>query len=203
MTDQATPEAISERLTRLADEAETDTVSLNWVLEQLDDRAFGLFLLVLALPCCLPFLYGLPQIVALPMLFIAVQYMIGRPTPWLPDRLGKREVSKDGLQRLANRAGPWLRRIEAISRPRLGALTAPPLERVVAVMLVIFCATILFPFPLTNSVPAFAVAVVAFGLLQRDGILVILGGIIGVIWIGLLLYAGATLGTLVRGWLGI
>lgn len=201
--EQFSNEAISARLKRLADDAEGETVTLDWVLTQLDDRAFGLFLLVLALPCCLPFLYGLPQIVAFPMLFIAVQFMMGRSSPWLPERLGNREVSKAGLQKLAERAEPWLKRVEAISRPRLSALTHPPFERFVAVMLVIFCATILFPFPLTNSVPAFAVALVSFGLLQRDGVLVILGGIIGTVWIGLLLYAGAALSVLIRGWLGI
>ena len=62
---------ISRRLTTLAQDAEGATVTLDWILGSLHERAFGLFLLVLALPCCIPFLYGIPQIVALPLMFVA------------------------------------------------------------------------------------------------------------------------------------
>ena len=91
--------AISERLSQLAEEAEGDAVSLQWILGQLHERAFGLFLLVLALPCCIPFLYGVPQIVALPLMFVSAQVLLGRDTPWLPGRLAARQVSKAGLEK--------------------------------------------------------------------------------------------------------
>ena len=71
------PMTISQRLARLVADAESDTVTLAWVLDQLHARAFGLFLLILALPCCIPFLYGVPQVVALPLLFIAGQMVLG------------------------------------------------------------------------------------------------------------------------------
>ena len=69
--------AISDRLQALISEAQaeahaqdTDKVTLHWVLTQLHERAFGLFLLILALPCCIPFLYGIPQVVSLPLMFV-------------------------------------------------------------------------------------------------------------------------------------
>jgi hypothetical protein len=46
------------------------------------------------------------------------------------------------------------------------------------------------------------VAIVAIGLLQRDGILVLLGLILGVAWIGTLLVAGATAASLIIAWIG-
>ena len=204
MTAPASPDmAISARLTALADEAEGDAVTLDWILGQLHERAFGLFLLVLALPCCIPFLYGVPQVVSLPLMFVAGQIVIGRKTPWLPKKLGARTVASDSLQSLSDRAGPWLKQIEAISRPRIGALTRAPIDRVVGAALVLFSASILTPLPLTNTVPGFAVVVVAMGLLQRDGILVILGTLLGTAWIASLVFAGASLISLIRGWLGI
>ena len=193
---------ISRRLSRLAEDAEGDVVTLDWVLAQLHERAFGLFLLVLALPCCIPFLYGIPQIVALPLMFVSAQILLGRTSPWLPNRLGAREFSKAGLQSLADRAKPWLERIEALSRPRLGALTHPPIDRIIGIALVLFSASILVPLPGTNTVPGFAVVLIAMGLLQRDGILVLLGSVIGTAWIATLIFAGATLASLVKGWLG-
>jgi hypothetical protein len=195
--------AISQRLSQLADEAEGEAVTLDWIMAQLHERAFGLFLLVLALPCCIPFLYGVPQIVALPLMFVSGQILLGRETPWLPQKLGARTVSSDSLKGLSRRAGPWLRRIEAISRPRLVALTRAPLDQLVGVALVVFSASILVPLPGTNTVPGFAVVIVSMGLLQRDGVLVILGAVLGTAWIGTLLFAGATLVSLIKAWLGV
>lgn len=195
--------AISSRLDALANEAEGDAVTLEWIMGQLHERAFGLFLLVLALPCCIPFLYGVPQVVSLPLMFVAAQIVIGRKTPWLPGKLAARSVPTESLRNLSARAGPWLRRIEWFSRPRLGVLTRPPIDRIVGLALVLFSGSILLPLPLTNTVPGFAVVVVAMGLLQRDGVLVILGSILGTAWIASLVFAGASLVTLIKGWLGL
>ncbi|MFN3210790.1 MAG: exopolysaccharide biosynthesis protein [Roseovarius sp.] len=195
--------AISDRLDQLAARAGGGTASLGWILEQLHERAFGLFLLILALPCCIPFLYGVPQVVALPLMFISVQIVTGRRVPWLPGKLAARNVTSDSLHRLSVRAGPWLRRIEAVSKPRLGVLTRRPLDRIVGLALVLFSASILVPLPGTNTVPGFAVVVVAMGLLQRDGILVLIGAVLGTAWIATLIFAGATLVSLIRGWIGL
>ena len=66
------------------------TAALGDVVDRLDERAFGFLLLLLALPCCLPFVYGLPQIVALPMLALAGQMAAGKRHPWLPKKLHDR-----------------------------------------------------------------------------------------------------------------
>jgi hypothetical protein len=199
--------AISERLdqlvTEIGTEASRQTVTLDWVLGHLHERAFGLFLLILALPCCIPFLYGVPQVVALPLMFVSAQILLGRRVPWLPARLGARTVTRSGLASLAERAGPWLRRIEAVSRPRLSFITRPPFDRAVGLALVLFSASILVPLPGTNTVPGFAVVLVAMGLLQRDGALTLIGGLLGTAWIASLIFAGATLASLIKGWLGL
>jgi hypothetical protein len=195
--------ATSERLNQLASDAPGEAVTLLWVLEQLNERAFGLFLLILALPCCIPFLYGVPQVVALPLMFVSVQILVGRRVPWLPSGLGKRHMSTAGLRDLDRRAGPWLRRIEAVSKPRLVVLTRPPVDRIVGLALVLFSASILVPLPGTNTVPGFAVVLVAMGLLQRDGLLVLLGCVTGTAWIASLILAGATLVSLLSSWLGL
>lgn len=195
--------AISERLDHLSRVAVGQTVSLAWILDQLHERAFGLFLLILALPCCIPFLYGIPQIVALPLMFVSVQILIGRRTPWLPEKLSARTVTVAGLETLSKRSAPWLRRIEHLSRPRLTVLTQPPADRFVGLALVFFSASILVPLPGTNSVPGLAVVIVSMGLLQRDGILVLLGTLLGTAWIATLIFAGVTLVSLIKAWLGL
>lgn len=195
--------AISNRLDLLAAEAPSDTVTLEWIMTQLHERAFGLFLLILALPCCIPLLWGIPQIVALPLMFVSAQICLGRRKPWLPAKLAAREISAAGLESLATRSGPWLRRIEAFSVPRLSQLTRAPVDRFVGIALVLFSASILVPLPGTNTVPGIAIVIAAMGLLQRDGVLIILGTLLGTIWIATLLFAGATVVSLLKTWVGL
>ena len=194
---------ISARLEQLVSDAPDDNVDLSWILHQLHERAFGLFLLILALPCCIPFLYGVPQIVSLPLMFISAQIVSGRREPWLPGKFGARTISRAALSSLSRRAAPWLRRIEGLSKPRLVQLTNRPLDRVVGIALVLFSASILVPLPGTNTVPGFAVVIVAMGLLQRDGVLVIVGSVIGTAWIASLVFAGASLASLIKTWIGL
>jgi len=198
-----TDAAISAQLAQLAEDAPAPSATLGWVLAHLHERAFGLFLLILALPCCIPFLYGIPQVVALPLMFVSAQILIGRKTPWLPKRLARRAGSKDGLHSLSDRAGPWLRKLEALSRPRLSRLSTQPFDRFVGLGLVLFSASILVPLPGTNSVPGVSVVIIAMGMLQRDGILIVLGLLLGTAWIATLLIAGATLASLILSWLGL
>jgi hypothetical protein len=77
------------------------------------------------------------------------------------------------------------------------------MDRVMGLALVLFSASILVPLPGTNTVPGFAVVVVSMGLLQRDGIMVILGALLGTAWIASLVFAGATLASLIKGWIGL
>ena len=193
---------IADRLDAITSGVEESSVSLGWILDQLHERAFGLFLLILALPCCIPFLYGIPQIVALPLLFVAAQIVFGRRVPWLPENLRRRQVRVASLNDLSRRARPTLSWIEALCRPRLSALTRAPFDRLVGLALVLFSASILVPLPGTNTVPGFAVVLVSMGLLQRDGVVVILGSILGTAWIATLVLAGATLASLGKDALG-
>ena len=81
-------------------------------------------------------------------------------------------------------------RAEKIVRPRLTFLASSVAERIVGALLCLFCGSIMLPFPLTNTTPGFAVALVAFGLMARDGLMMIVGMIIGTSWIGMLVILG-------------
>jgi len=153
--------------------------------------------------CAIPFLWGVPQIVAVPMIALAVQMSWGREEPWLPAKVAARQINKDGLSRTAKGGRKWVGWIEKIARPRLTFLTGKGPERLIGVFLVVFCASILLPIPGTNSVPALGVALAAFGLVQRDGLLVIFGLIVGIAWISLLLIGGMELIRYLLGLIGV
>ena len=135
----------------------------------------------------------MPQIVSLPMMALAFQMAIGREEPWLPGKLAGRKIDKDGLSNTARGGRKWFGWVEAIARPRLTFLTGKGPERVIGAVLCIFCASILVPLPMTNTVPGFAVALASFGLIQRDGLLVLGGLILGTLWVGMLVFSAVYL----------
>ncbi len=191
----APAESLIETIERLALQAEPEGMTLRELSATLGERAFGAVLFALALPCCIPFLYVVPQIVAVPMAVFAGQMAIGRGQPWLPARLADRRIDRDGLVRMAQGGRRFFGWAETLARPRLLALSSPVAERVVGVFLTLFCVSILTPIPGTNTVPGFAVALVALGLLERDGLLILAGLVIGTAWIGLLVFGAVFLGT--------
>ena len=177
------------------------TASFGDVIDRLDERAFGLMLLLLALPCCLPFIYLLPQLVALPMLALAGQLALGRHAPWLPETLKTRRFEINSFATVLTRAEKYLGFMEKIARPRLSFLTGRVGIRLVAVFLLVPTASILVPLPSTNTVPGIGVAVVALGMIERDGFLVLTGLVIGLVWVGLLGFFGQEAASLIKDWL--
>ncbi|MEM0986750.1 MAG: exopolysaccharide biosynthesis protein [Pseudomonadota bacterium] len=190
------PPTLLESIEALAVDAQEDGFSLAEIMDRLDERAFGAMLFVLALPCCIPFLYGVPQVVSLPMMAIAAQMAWGREEPWLPGALARRRVNREGLSSTAKGGKKWFGWVERIARPRLTFLTGRGPERAIGVLLCLFCASILVPLPMTNTTPGFAVALVAFGLMERDGLLVLVGLVIGTLWIAALVAAFTWLASL-------
>lgn len=188
-----TERTLLQTIELLAQAAPEEGFSLREIFDRLDESAFGAGLFLLALPCCIPFLYGVPQIVALPMLALAFQMVIGREEPWLPAGLAARKIDRKGLTQMAEGGRKWFGWIEAIIRPRFSFITGRRSERVIGLFLFFFSCSILVPLPMTNSVPGMAVAVTAFGLMQKDGLAVTAGIILGTAWIGALI-TGAFLG---------
>ena len=165
-------------------------LTLGLLFDHMRERAFGVLLLLLALPCCLPFVYLLPQIVALPMILICAQMALGRSAPWLPERLRKRVVPVASLADVVRRAKKYLGFFERLAHQRMSFVTSEVGSRVVGALLLIPTTSILVPLPLTNTLPGIAVAIVSVGLIERDGLMVIGGLVLGLAWVAALVIGG-------------
>ena len=186
-SDEAAPRGgLVAALQVIAEQAPEEGMTLHEFTQALGERVFGLMLFALALPVCVPLLYGIPQIVSLPMMAIALQMAMGRSEPWMPQRFGQRVLAKSGLEQMAAGAKKYFGWIERIARPRLLLLSGPAAERVVGAIFVLFIASVLVPLPATNTVPGIGVAIASIGLITRDGLLVLAGLLIGTAWIFLL-----------------
>lgn len=187
-----------ETLEGLAQAAPEEGLSLGQIRDGLSQSAFGALLIVLALPVSIPFLYGVPQIVSIPMMALAGQMVMGRKEPWLPQKMAARMMRKSALTQVSGGARKWFGWVERLARPRFTFLASKPAERIIGLFLCIFCGSILVPLPLTNTVPGIAVAIVGFGLLAKDGLLIIPGLILGGGWVGALLIFGQALAGIIK-----
>ena len=175
--DEALP--TSELLIKTVRDGATNEMSVGELIDGLGDRAFALIFLLLVLPTAVPGPPGLPVVFGIPLLFVTAQLWIGRERPWLPDALRRRRFSRPALLAMLERARPRLKRLEAVCRPRLERLSDHRGERWIGAF---FCFCTLFlvnpiPVPFSHLPLAIGLVVLALGLVERDGI-VIIGGLI-------------------------
>lgn len=164
----------SEILRTIAQDETRERVSVGDLLAAMGDRAFGALMLIFALPNVIPTPPGTSAILGAPLVFLAAQMALGRK-PWLPKVVAARSMTRQDFSGLVDRLAPWLARAEKLLRPRLSALTVSPAENVIGLLCLVLSLVLVLPIPLGNMLPAFAISLFAFAILERDGIWVIAG----------------------------
>ncbi len=170
-------------LTRMAALSEGPRISVGAMVDGLEGRAFGMLLLLFAIPALIPFLVGIHSAVGIPLALLAWQMILGRKEPWLPERIRKQDIDVTSFRKMTEKVTPWIKRGEALTRPRLQFLTEGVFERVLAAFIILFAGIIFLPGPGTNGVPGFCVALIALGMIERDGLLAATGVIVGTSYI--------------------
>ena len=74
---------------------------------------------------------------------------------------------------------PYVKKIEWFLKPRLGAVTQGVFSNFIGLAGLIMALSVTIPLPLTNTVPSFGIAVMALGVIMRDGLAVIMGAVVG------------------------
>jgi len=198
VTPQERGETIAAVLRRLTDPATGDRLTLDEAIEALGDRAYGLAMLMLALPMAVPIssIPGISTVFGIPLILIAVQLMLGRPRPWLPRWLGSKSFARADLARILDKALPWLERGERLIHPRLTLLVSAAAERCIGAVCAFMAFVMALPIVLGNQPPAIAISLFALALIGGDGLFVILGVITAIVSVALV---AAVLGAFVAG----
>lgn len=136
----------------------------------------ALLTLVFLVPVSIP---GVSTVFGSAILLIGICRLLGRNL-WLPRRIAQRVLPSDKLRAGLSRGSIWLHRLERISRPhRMNWLTADGAMSAANNCAIITGAVLLMaPFgliPFSNTLPALALLFFAIGLLQRDGLCILLG----------------------------
>ncbi|MBE9109498.1 exopolysaccharide biosynthesis protein [Nodosilinea sp. LEGE 07298] len=161
------------------EEVSTPQVSLKEILTLAGERTFGFLFVLLALPSALPVPapgYSVPF--GIVMFLLAVQLIAGRTRPWMPEGWSHKQFDLVSVQKIVKAGAPWLRRLEAVSRPRLTPVCTSLVGRtVLGLAIALMSISMMIPIPGTNTLPAMGIFVTGFGLLDDDG-LISLGGLV-------------------------
>ncbi|MEL7054084.1 MAG: exopolysaccharide biosynthesis protein [Cyanobacteria bacterium J06588_5] len=147
------------------------------ILEIAGERTFGFLFVLLSLPSALPIpAPGYSTPFGIVMFLLAVQLIIGREQPWMPDKFRKKGFERQKIQGLIGKGIPWLQKIELVARPRLTPVcTSRVGQMVLGVAIALMSISMMIPIPLTNTLPAIGIFVTGFGLLDDDGAISLAG----------------------------
>lgn len=146
-------------------------------------RAFGMLLLLSVLPAFIPVPVGGAISGPLTML-IGAQLLLGRRRPWLPKWIARRGFRRESLARFSARIDPWLLRLERWIKPRATALLDWRSANLASGLLLLLLGLLLsLPIPLTNYLFGTVILLYALALLERDGRLMLVAWVLGLLLI--------------------
>ncbi|MBI1779702.1 MAG: exopolysaccharide biosynthesis protein [Proteobacteria bacterium] len=200
-------EPASEILARVLAASDAPRVTLEEIVQGLGDRTYGFLIFIFAIPNGVPgpSLPGLSTLTGVPLIFVALQMALGYPRPWLPRWLGRRSLPRAGLLNLLARARPVLAWCERRIRPRLVGPATPVLDRLVGFYICLVGLVLALPIPFGNFPPAWALALMALGLIQRDGAAIAVAALFAipaVLWNLALIYVGEEMIRAIAHWVG-
>lgn len=176
---RARKKTLSDILTSIAEDRSRAYIAVNDLITLLGGRGRAALILIFALPNVLPAPPGVSGILGLPLVYLSFQMMLGR-IPWLPRFIGERSVPRDRFAQMVERFAPWLARAERLLRPRWSWLVGHQSERLMGALCFILAIVLTLPIPFGNMLPALALCLISLGMLERDGVWVMLGALIGV-----------------------
>ncbi len=186
------PVNLQGMLERLAEaEGDSERVSIADIAETVGRRSFGPLLLCSGLIAISPLsgIPGMPTTVAVMVILVAGQILLGRENFWLPQWILNRSIPRQRLEQALAFLRPPSRFIDRILRPRLALFTRHPATRVIAAASLVV-ALMMPPMEFVPFAAALAGTVLsAFGLalIAHDGLLALLALILAVGTVGLLI----------------
>ena len=171
-----------------------ERITIGDILEAFHERGFGVLLIILAMPM-LPVPPGLNTIFAIPMLILTTQQALGHHTVWAPEFVRRKSLSTAQFKGFLETTLPWVKRLEVLIKPRMGFLTQGVFSHLIGVTGMIMALMACVPAPLTHTMPSFGIALMAVGVMMRDGLAVCAGAVIGLGWVLMLITAVIFLGT--------
>ncbi len=183
------PPKLSEILQSIsADSLEGDSLTINYLLSRTSGQGIFLTVILLTLPFLVPVLPGMSTPFGVAIFYLALRGILGK-SGRLPSWVGDRTFCKKRFDKLVSGAFKILKMLEKLAKPRFSWWLMLPGIRLFNWVMIGFLAFLLalpLPVPGTNTIPAYALLLMAAAVMERDGVLVWLGYLLSLcslIWI--------------------
>ena len=193
---------LSELFAQLARDAD-GPVSLAAIRDALGDRSLAALLVLFAAFNLLPLPPGATAITGIPLIIFSSQLVWGNRRAWLPDFLKNRSISEDQFRRSMDWIIPRLVRIERVIKPRYWPFWRRRGDRIIGIVTLILAIVVTLPIPLGNWLPAFSTALLGLSLIERDGILLAIGGAVGVVSMAIIVFIVGAFGLAIEAAFGL
>jgi hypothetical protein len=154
------------------------TLSLQQITKTLSAKGLPLLILFVSLPSCFPIqIPGLSTPFGLCLAFLSFSYLLSKRL-WLPRWLLKKTLPSHSVKTLIKKTIKVTLWAKKFLRPRLLFLSTHPLFHALNGILIFLLALILalpLPIPLTNLLSAIPIFLLSLGLLEDDGIVLLVG----------------------------
>ena len=169
---------LSLELAQLRDAFAERSATLREVIVVLPGRAYELLMILFVLPFLLPVsVPGTSTPLGLAVAVIAAQLAFGR-LPWLPRRLLDKQLPPGFFTKVVSVTAGAVRVLEKAVRPQLPLVTGArwllALHHL-AICVAAIALTMPLPIPLTNTFPGWTILLLAVGLMERDGLMILAG----------------------------
>jgi hypothetical protein len=172
-------ETLSGVLQSALDTDQDGQVTVEEIVDRAQRRGFGLLFILLALPALIPMPPGTSGPVGLLFALLGGQILFGMTRPWLPRRVRAYRVPPKAVSALQKRGVAFLRRVERFSKPRLMFMVENSLlQRAIGVLAILMGLVLFLPLPFLNTLPGFLLLLIGIGLLNRDGLFLLVSGLL-------------------------
>lgn len=169
---------LEERILMLRQEAKVGPLSIAEILRILSGKGRSLILILLSLLFCQPIqIPGLSTPFGIVIAFIGLRIVFGKRI-WLPKKLLEKKVASSIFDKITNKTLTLVRNSRSWIHPRLiwmcHSSYMEKINGLIICILGIFLALPL-PIPFSNLTAAWSIFLVAWGMLEDDGVLVLIG----------------------------
>lgn len=172
-------ETTSKLLNKIYNKNTDDNIKIGILLKSVDTGGFALLILIFSLLLVIPTPPPIATIAGVIIMFFSFQMAIGLQEVWLPKFITEKSIQRKTLALIVEKSSVYLYKLERFTRRRLTFMNSPIAERIIGIVVFILAAITLTPIIFANSVPGTAIIMISFGLLNKDGLIIIIGFFIG------------------------
>lgn len=152
-------------------------LKLEELVEAVGERGFGAMILILSILALLPWPPGGKAVFAVPIILMSLELAFQRDSIWLPRWALRTSISRPAYRAGVSRIMKTVRYVENLTRPRIPFLTGEVADTVTGLLCVLLALIMALPIPFGDALPGIALVFFALGMMQRDGVAILLGAL--------------------------